>query len=207
MDEDKRLEFENFVDQQLACNVVAAEQLPDNLDGEERLTLGHSHRPAGSPDEFGDDDFDSDMVDALDTSPENVQQASLTSNAAIPAEPIGLLPRSQTQGSFPPEHPKSDNDDFGMDDEDDFAADLEHVASLYDSRSVEPTHCNHDMTADSTSTARTEGVVPVPVISLVDDDDDSDEFGEDIDVDEFAAAEVAATQVSTNTVRRTNTYP
>jgi hypothetical protein len=48
--------------------------------------------------------------------------------------------------------------------------------------------------------------LPTAVINLV-DDDDYDEFGDDIDEDVFAAAEVAATQTSANHVRRTYTYP
>jgi DNA replication ATP-dependent helicase Dna2 len=49
-------------------------------------------------------------------------------------------------------------------------------------------------------------VPTTPVIDLVDDGDD-DEFGDEIDADVFAAAEVAATQPSANNVRRTSTFP
>ncbi|EUC27988.1 hypothetical protein COCVIDRAFT_102548 [Bipolaris victoriae FI3] len=48
--------------------------------------------------------------------------------------------------------------------------------------------------------AATKDTASATVISLVDDDD---EFDEDIDSDEFAAAEVAATQAPTNTVCKT----
>jgi DNA replication ATP-dependent helicase Dna2 len=91
-------------------------------------------------------------------------------------------------------------------DEDEFAADLEHVASLYDTRPiVSPSQgaTYDDVQANPSAVANLSATVPV--IDLV--DDDSDEFGDDIDVDVFAAAEVAATQPSANTVRRTRTFP
>ena len=67
-----------------------------------------------------------------------------------------------------------------------FAADLEQVASLFDDRPLE----------SPVQLATANEALPVardlPVIDLV--NDDSDEFGDDIDPDEFAAAEIAATQ-------------
>ena len=154
---------------------------------------------SGSSDEFGDDDFDSEMVEALDISPTvGEQPALITSYATVPTEPIGPLPQPQ-----PPEVATSkeagSDDEFGMDDEEDFAADLEHVASLYDIRDLESPIEDHAPTAASDYVA-TDNAVSAPVINLVDEDED--EFGEDIDVDEFAAAEVAATQAPENTVGR-----
>jgi DNA replication ATP-dependent helicase Dna2 len=90
-----------------------------------------------------------------------------------------------------------------MDDEEDFAADLEQVASLYDTRSVETQRGDQASTGQPRQPPATASETPAPIISLLDDDDDDDdEFGEDIDADEFAAAEVAATQVPANTVSR-----
>lgn len=166
-------------------------------------------RCSGSSDDFGDDDFDSEMVDALGITPhpaaQSVQTEQPVSYNTTPAEPI--RPPHQQQAHATAQLGSIDSDDeFGMDeDEDGFAADLEQVASLYDTRptvsaSQEDTSAAADGSADMTRMS-----APVPVIDLV--DDDSDEFGDEIDVDVFAAAEVAATQPSANVVRRTSTFP
>ena len=106
---------------------------------------------------------------------------------------------SQTHPPIPaaPVPPLADSeDDFGLGDDDDvFAADLEQVASLFDNRSLE-SRAQLDPLPEFAP-----AVSAVPVIDLV--NDDSDDFGDDIDADEFAAAEIAATQTpSTNTVCR-----
>jgi DNA replication ATP-dependent helicase Dna2 len=191
-------------DQQTSETLQGGKELADNDENKESDLLRQSF---GSSDDFGDDDFDSEMVDALDISPQETTQPPVaTSYVDIPTEPLKPPP----QPPQPPEvtaidYAASDDDEFGMDDEEDFAADLEHVVSLYDARSVEPSNEDQAPFAEAGNAATTESAVPVPVISLV--DDESDEFGEDIDVDEFAAAEVAATQTPANTVRRTQTFP
>jgi DNA replication ATP-dependent helicase Dna2 len=160
----------------------------------------------GSSDEFGDDDFDADMVEALDPTPQAVEiPAPNTSYVTIPTEPVYRPPEQQPPAVALPISAGSDDDDFGLDDEDDFAADLEHVASLYDTRPVESPLADSAPSRETGGTATAQNVASAPVISLLDDDED--EFGGDIDVDEFAAAEVAATQVPANNVRRTRTYP
>ncbi|CAN9152663.1 unnamed protein product [Alternaria alternata] len=142
-----------------------------------------------SSDDFGDD-FDADMVDSLDITPQ-------------PA-PVNPLPQ-QRPAPAPTLQQGSDDDEFGMDDEEDFAADLEQVASLYDTRSVETQRGDQASTGQSRQPPATASETPAPIISLLDDDDDDeDEFGEDIDADEFAAAEVAATQVPANTSQQDN---
>lgn len=155
-------------------------------------------RSLGSSDEFDDDDFDTEMAEALD-----VQPPRTTSAPTIPTEPIQTLPQAQpSQIQLPAEAPsrEADSDDeFGMDDEDEFAADLEHVVSLYDIRTDEASH------DDNAPREVAENDATAVVIDLA--SDDSDEFGEDIDVDTFAAAEVAATQTQTNPVCRTRSYP
>lgn len=174
---------------------------PEIMEGEFEaadITLGETEAPqacaASSSDEFGDDDFDSDMVDALDISQhehEHEHEQNLQPSKVIqpPHEP---QPQPMNLES---------EDDFGMgDDEDDFAADLEQVASLYDTQLVAaPSAPSPAIEADPDASTRTSA--PVPVIDLA--SDDSDEFGDDdIDIDEFAAAEVAATQTPANNVRR-----
>lgn len=180
------------------------EHVESNSPREQAPQEEQSYEPNGSPDEFGDDDFDSDVVNALEISPQPAEGTTQDCRAMMPDEPEER-PHIQPLVIKEPINPASDNDDFGMDDEDDFAADLEQVASLYDTRSMQPSNKDYGTGAELNSAAITSSATAVPVISLV--DDDSDEFGEDIDVDEFAAAEVAATQVSTNTVRRTQTFP
>jgi DNA replication ATP-dependent helicase Dna2 len=160
----------------------------------------------GSSDEFGDDDFDADMVEALDPTPQAVEiPAPTTSYVTIPTEPVYRPPGPRELAAAPPVQAGGDDDDFGLDDEDDFAADLEHVASLYDTRAVESPLADTAPLAGTAGIATAQNVASAPVISLLDDDED--EFGGDIDADEFAAAEVAATQAPVNNVRRTRTYP
>ncbi|KAE8850509.1 hypothetical protein PTNB85_00925 [Pyrenophora teres f. teres] len=151
----------------------------------------------GLSDDFGDDDFDTDLVEALDIPSQHVEKpAYLTSYVTVPTEPVDPPPPQQhpTVSALPQ---AGSDDEYGIDDEDDFAADLEQVASLYDTRSVESTTTT-TTTGQTTATgneqfAATEDATPASVINLLDDDDD-DDFGDDIDADEFAAAEVAATQ-------------
>jgi len=160
-----------------------------------------------SSDDFGDDDFDADLVEALDIAPQSVEKPAYpTSHVTIPTESIN--PPTLQQHPTVPALPQTGSDDeFGLDDEDDFAADLEHVASFYDTTSLESTTTGHAPATENEQSAASEDAASAPVISLIDDDDDDDEFGDDIDADEFAAAEIAATQVPANTVRTTHYDP
>jgi DNA replication ATP-dependent helicase Dna2 len=167
----------------------------DDLVAEER-------RSSGSSDEFGDADFDDDMVDILETStlPSKPPEKHV-STFTEPANPASnTIPSLQA-----PAHSVNDadsDDEFGLD-EDIFAADLEQVASLYDTREDEsPREQLHveELVDDRISSTHT--VPAAPPVIVVDDDDD-DDFGDDIDADEFAAAEFAATQAPT--VRRPQT--
>jgi DNA replication ATP-dependent helicase Dna2 len=181
------------------------------VEEDEQMQEPESEKCAGSSDDFGDDDFD-DMVDALDTTPqtaeEPMQAIQDTSYVATPTEPIRQPQQQQSQAVSKAQAADSD-DEFGMDeDEDGFAADLEQVASLYDTRPVLSTSQQAKSAGgEATKVTATRMSAPTtPIINLVDDDDD-DEFGDEIDVDVFAAAEVAATQPSANNVRRTSTFP
>ncbi len=180
---------------------------PAQEDEHRKAALKPRASQSSSSEDFGDD-FDADMVDALDMSPPPVLPAQpalparSTSYVTVPTEPVNPLPQ-QALAATPALQHGSDDDEFGMDDEDDFAADLELVASLYDTRSVESPTADQLPTTDAEGVAATAGAVAAPVISLLDDDDDDDDFGEDIDADEFAAAEIAATQAPANTVRET----
>lgn len=166
-----------------------------------------SRRTSGSSDEFGDVDFDDDMADVLEIS----GQTATVLQAQILHPPEQRQPQSQAAPrglSGPPVLAAADSDDeFGLD-EDVFAEDLEHVASLYDAR-AERTPEQQALGANATENKQAENEAPFapapPVINLVDDDDD-DDFGDDIDVDEFAAAEVAASQAPATNVCRPRTY-
>jgi DNA replication ATP-dependent helicase Dna2 len=190
-------------------NMQAGEEV---LEEDEQMQEPGSEKCAGSSDDFGDDDFD-DMVDALDTTPqtaeEPVQAKQDTSYVTIPTETIRPLQQQQSQVVSEAQAVDSD-DEFGMDeDEDGFAADLEQVASLYDTRPVlSPSQQAKNAGGETRKAAAISISAPTtPIIDLEDDDEDDDEFGDEIDVDVFAAAEVAATQPSANNVRRTSTFP
>lgn len=195
------------MEEELACEFVDIDEEPQ-YDGS--IPEEPPHKSSISSDDFGDDDFDSDMVEALDISPPTAEsptplpnfvippteQAKPQSEPRAPSQPQALSqPQWQPPAVAAPQVTGSDDDEFGMDDEEDFAADLEHVVSLYDARSPEQSN-DHAKADGAGENVRAGGTAPI--INLVDDDDD-DEFGGDIDVDEFAAAEVAATQVPENT--------
>ncbi|KAL5113950.1 DNA replication endonuclease-helicase Dna2 [Pleosporales sp. CAS-2024a] len=173
-----------------------AETLPvDNTVYDDAVTDDQgAAKSFGSSDDFGDVDFE-EIVDVLETASQAVEPPmppiQKTSYVTIPTEAVQAQAR------------EADSDDeFGMDeDEDGFAADLEQVASLYDTRPlVSPSQQMATVVADTKSHTATRLSAPTtPVIDLVEDDDD-DEFGDEIDADVFAAAEVAATQTSANIV-------
>lgn len=172
------------------------EQASDSTMKAEGDAVEDTGKPCSSSDEFGDAEFDTEMVEALDISQGDIVQ------------PIGDLSGNQLPGECETQteqvedattintiqttkEPVSSDDEFGVDDDEVFAADLELVASLYDTRPVEESSGRRD--ADNTSLTKP----APPVIDLV--DDDSDDFGDDgLDADELAAAEIAATQAYTS---------
>lgn len=163
-------------------------------EGDEAMLFDEA-QPSSSPDEFGSADFDTDMVEALHVATQQATQRP-QADISIPTEPLNPAPEPPPQEApAPPPAVADTKDEFGLDsddefgmDEDDFAADLEQVASMYDTR---PEVTTPD--AQQVQPLAPAGPVPeaAPVVSLIDDSDD--EFG-DIDPDEFAAAEVMATQ-------------
>lgn len=208
MDTSKTMQYEL---EPLEEGLDTDDELVQEEDEFNRELIGHGQPEASqeSSDDFGGDDFDTDLVEALETAPQDVEKpAHLTSYVTIPTEPVNTPPLEQHSPVAALPQTGSD-DEFGIDDEDDFAADLEQVASFYDTKSVDSTTADQPTATENEHYTATEDAASVPVISLVDDDDDDDEdeFGDDIDADEFAAAEVAATQVPANTVRATQTYP
>ncbi|OAG12550.1 uncharacterized protein CC84DRAFT_125269 [Paraphaeosphaeria sporulosa] len=201
----RRLGRADFEDEEtsdtLVEDAVAATKAEDEED-----EFG-SHRTSGSSDEFGDVDFDDDMADVLEISGQTAtaQQAQILHPPEQVQIPSQAAPREH---SGPPVLEPTDSDDeFGLD-EDMFAEDLEHVASLYDARAERtPEQQASGVNATENRQLGSEAsLAPAPpVINLVDDDDD-DDFGDDIDVDEFAVAEVAASQAPATNVCRPRTY-
>ncbi|KAJ4296546.1 DNA replication endonuclease-helicase Dna2 [Kalmusia sp. IMI 367209] len=156
-------------------------------------------RPLGSSDEFGDVDFDDEMVYSLE-----ISGCTGTIGKAADLQPLEVanasLDASTHQHSAPLPSKAADSDDeFGLD-EGMFAEDLEHAASLYDNR-AEQSPKQQSLCVDGLGNESVANIAPpvASIVNLVDDDEDEDDFGDDIDVDEFAAAEVAATQVPATT--------
>jgi hypothetical protein len=195
------------IDEEETSDTLIGEAAAAGKEEEEEEDEFGSGRTSGSSDEFGDADFDDDLVDALE-----ISGCTATAQEARVLHPpenrqFGSQPALR-EPSEPPVIEAADSDDeFGLD-EDVFAEDLEHVASLYDAR-AERTPEQQSFGVDATEIRHVENEAPLapapPVIDLVDDDDD-DDFGDDIDVDEFAAAEVAATQAPSTNVCRPRTY-
>ncbi|KAL1599589.1 DNA replication endonuclease-helicase Dna2 [Paraconiothyrium brasiliense] len=181
----------DFEDEETPETLVGEAAPAGKEEEEEEEDAYGSRRTSGSSDEFGDVDFDDDMVEALEISGRTatVQEARILRPPEIGQDISNSAPREPSE---PPVLKATESDDeFGLD-EDVFAEDLEHVASLYDARA----ECTQLSGVDATENRHTANGAPsapaAPVIDLIDDDDD--DFGDDIDDDEFAAAEVAVTQ-------------
>ncbi|KAF2866818.1 hypothetical protein BDV95DRAFT_583844 [Massariosphaeria phaeospora] len=163
-----------------------------------------ARRSSASSDEFGDADFDTDMVEALEITQDATEQFDTPVSAPIgPPHPTVKPQQSDIEPESVFQNGTDSDDEFG--DDDLLAADLEHVASLYDSRAEESFQEHEALPDTGDGNVLLTNNITSAVIDLVDDDDE--DFGDDIDVDEFAAAEVAATQTPANTVCRSRTYP
>lgn len=176
------------------------------VDDEVAMDEDEARRSFGSSDDFGDDDFDSELVDAIHEPPqptENTAQSVHVMKYHEKHAHVEPAPLQQQHQSAAPMRDADSDDEFGMDeDEDDFAADLEHVASLYDNRPIaSPSQGTGSIVAPA-APAPTRPSAPPVVIEIFDDNEEDDEFGDDIGADAFVAAEVAATQTPANTVRR-----
>jgi len=154
---------------------------------------------AGSSDEFGDIDFDDEIVENLEILP--FSSAVNKAQHAKEANPVQVhaVPTTLVEPGLLLAKAEESDDEFGLD-EDMFEEDLEQVASLFDSR-PEQSQEQRSATQDNFEHEQALDAAPPPlIIDLAGDDDD--DFGDDIDVDEFAAAEVAATQNLSTAVRR-----
>lgn len=168
-----------------ANNRLQDDVLPGEIDSAEAYSQDQpeqeQQQTSPSSDEFGEVDFDTDMADVANAGTLQTE-LSAASHVHTTTPPVESAASAAVHAL-----PADSEDEFGIEDDDDvFAADLEQVASLFDDRPLE----------SPVQLATANEALPVardlPVIDLV--NDDSDEFGDDIDPDEFAAAEIAATQ-------------
>jgi len=171
--------------------------------------------PASSSSEFGDGDIDMDTLVEIESTlrtiaPEKAHIEATEKPAALPSsQAYELPPPPQINSAIEPSkhcastHIDDDFDDFG-DDEDLFAADLEQVASLYDTRPdftasrPDSGAATHLLSPKRKSKSKNPPPLPPPPLQpnqAINLDASDDEFGDDdIDVEQFAAAEIAATQ-------------
>ncbi|KAF2003368.1 hypothetical protein P154DRAFT_105023 [Amniculicola lignicola CBS 123094] len=175
------------------------QQIPEGSDSvqdaemeviEEDDSLPETGRPSDSSDEFNDPDFDSVMVESLTIDRANdIQDEVHADNDVVEAVPGPLAADEVVLDNVP----KADSDDeFGLD-EDLFAADMELVASLYDTRAEGSSEGTLDHPEAGPKPVDSLNHPAAPVIHLI--DEDSDDFGDDdIGADDLVAAEFAATQ-------------
>lgn len=158
-------------------------------------------KTSDSFDEFGCADFDDEMEDTIEFSR---TRASPRDQLIQPTDTTDSLAARRVPSEPPAVNAADSDDEFGLD-EDIFAEDLELVASLYDTRAERSPEVQAPVSAGTGDAQPTNTASVAPsVIDLVEDDDE-DDFGDDIDVDEFAAAEVAATQAPAPSVCRSQT--
>ncbi|KAF3053153.1 Tripartite DNA replication factor [Didymella keratinophila] len=188
------IDDEETYDTLQAGNAVAEDKFDDLLPEDndlphvpnEQQPVNQQAQSSLSSDDFGDVDFDADMADVANAGTLATEQSAASETyRQAPPEPAPAVSAAALNVA-------ESEDEFGIeDDEDEFAADLEQVASLFDNRPLESP-------APEALPEQAPVANAVPVIDLA--NDDSDDFGDDIDPDEFAAAEVAATQTpATNT--------
>ena len=161
------------------ANTIGHYDAPNELQYDKNEGL---KRSPSSSSEYGDMDIDVGDLENI----ENAASGDIASTAGVQAriQPVASSKLQNPQHTSLAEH---DEDDFGefVDDEDIFAADMEHLASMYDSRpqSLRDSNVN-------AAPAQDVGLG----IADIEKEESEDEFGEDIDEDQLAKAEMLATQ-------------
>lgn len=201
---------------------LEAEPSPSAREGSARevpQAVAPRKSPRSSSSEFGDVDIDMDMIEAVES------QHALETNPAAAVEQLDVeetlgntaapdLQPAESQhdvGCLDPQAERDNDFDEFEDDGDAFAADLEIVASMYDTRPIiaEPTQDEARLGAPVAAAAQVprgehrstaNDTPPANVASFVDLDSDDDFGGDDIDVEQFVAAEAVATQHLQDTV-------
>lgn len=156
--------------------------------------------------EYGDDDLDTDMLEAIEEStarppPPEAQPAP----AKVPLPQTRTAPPKIPAKSLPPARlppkkadPPPDSDEFGDDDDDAdlLAVDLEQITATYASQHQKPLP-KYVRPMQKSPPIVQQQVAPPPVAKVAEDVQiiSDDEFGDDdIDIEQLAAAEMQATQ-------------
>jgi DNA replication ATP-dependent helicase Dna2 len=157
-----------------------------------------------SSSEYGGDDMDMDMIEAIECTITGIQSQSqaLSTIVEVPqidntsAHSVAQSIQKASRPSTTPSTilPRQDFDEFDEEDDDMFAADLEEIASKFDSQ-VAQDLSREEFQQPMVPKANVGGAVmkapPANVETIVIED----EFGDDdFDDEELAAAEIAATQ-------------
>lgn len=169
--------------QRLTTTVNQHQQTPTRSEAVPRPTNpppAEEKLPVTSSD-YGEVEIDTDMLEAIDNT------APQTQLSPVVERPCNRSPEADKVVEAPchldPTKNQLISDEFGGDDDEDFAADFELMASRYDSQAQQ-----------KSSGSRTVGPEPGDIGQKVEISSE-DEFGDDtVDLEEFAAAEAAATQ-------------
>ncbi|KAK8156253.1 hypothetical protein BKA80DRAFT_281069 [Phyllosticta citrichinensis] len=169
----------------------------DTIDAKPETRREDPADPSSSS-EFGDDDLDEELLEAaaestgvtvpgIEGGSEHPRKAPVASEPQVQQPHEAVDERSQDQA------PSDSEDEFGLGDGDDFGEDLETAVSQYD---IRPSHPAQPKKPDPAATRNDKHSAAHGSSNVVNVDNDSDdEFGDDdIDEEQFAAAEVAATQ-------------
>jgi DNA replication ATP-dependent helicase Dna2 len=200
----ERSAMEEYESPQHRLAAVQEEESPVSKHfGSSQRGAGMARKSFASSSEYGDDDIDFDMLEAVESTAifthsqpkPTIQKLSPIMEEVLPPSPTKHAiqqPRSQPQALAPqptsvaPVKPQVVYDEFGDDDDDLFAEDLELVASVYENQATKPLFQHKSLVSGK--------VYEEPrgrTVQILSDD----EFGDD-DIDDglFAAAEIAATQ-------------
>jgi DNA replication ATP-dependent helicase Dna2 len=185
---------------------VQEEESPVNQHFGSAQRSGRIRKSQASSSEYGDDDIDFDMLEAIESTavvthsqskPPVQNLSTIVEEPPAPPSFLRSIPEPRNQPQAPPRQstniapvkPQVVYNEFGDDDDDLFAEDLELVASVYESQANKPLPQQQVQRAPVRGDMS--GVAGGQVVQVLSDD----EFGDD-DIDDglFAAAEVAATQ-------------
>jgi DNA replication ATP-dependent helicase Dna2 len=150
-------------------------------------------KPSSSS-EYGDEEIDLDMVEAIEMASCAVQQSHSGPDAATSFKAAAQL-QPPPKNSAAPEPMKDEfgsDDEFGLDDDDFFATDIENVISLYDNR---PDLTPAIAQPKEPAVVGEQSLPPAKPPPIICDEASDDEFGgDDFDDEHFAVAEAMATQ-------------
>ena len=145
--------------------------------------------PEDDPSEFGENDIDLDMIDALNhaAAPDKPSCGGDCLHASLEQQAIDTEPPRRS--SVPRAIVEDDADDFGDEASDIFAADLEHIVALYDDGGHPEISGTHRSPPDLHKSVHHISPIWQPQASpsgsrQVEDGESNDEFGNDLDFGE-----------------------